>query len=134
MSRSLASRPSALPKPVFVAAYGGIYEHSPWVAEGVWPEVEGGRADGPEALAQAMAAVVDAAPHERKLALIRAHPELAGRTAIGGMAEASRQEQSGAPAQRRLQRPLRLSLHHRGEGARPRRDPGGVRAPPAQRP
>lgn len=97
MSRSLASRPSALPKPVFVAAYGGIYEHSPWVAEGAWPEVEAGRAETPEAMAAVMAAVVDAAPRDQQLALIRAHPELAGRAAIAGeMAEASRREQSGA--------------------------------------
>jgi OHCU decarboxylase len=97
MSRSLASRPSALPKPVFVTAYGGIYEHSPWVAEGAWAAVEAGRAETPEAMAAAMAAVVDAAPREQQLALIRAHPELAGRAAIAGdMAEASKREQSGA--------------------------------------
>jgi 2-oxo-4-hydroxy-4-carboxy-5-ureidoimidazoline decarboxylase len=44
-----------------------------------------------------MRAVVDAASDAQKLALIRAHPELAGRTAIAGeMAEASKREQSGA--------------------------------------
>jgi 2-oxo-4-hydroxy-4-carboxy-5-ureidoimidazoline decarboxylase len=69
----------------FVARYGGVYEHSPWVAEACWPP--------PQDLAGAMRAVVDAAPRERKLALIRAHPELASRTK---MADASVQEQAGA--------------------------------------
>lgn len=68
----------------FLARYGGVYEHSPWVAEACWPP--------PEDLAGAMRAVVDAAPRERKLALIRAHPELASRTK---MAAASVKEQAG---------------------------------------
>lgn len=68
----------------FLARYGGVYEHSPWVAEACWPP--------PEDLAGAMRAVVDAAPRERKLALIRVHPELASRTR---MAEASVKEQAG---------------------------------------
>lgn len=68
----------------FVAKFGPVYEASPWVAEGCWPP--------PEDLAAAMAAVVDAAPRDRKLVLIRAHPELASRTK---MAEASVKEQAG---------------------------------------
>lgn len=72
----------------FVKSYGAVYEDSPWVAEAVWPS-QGN-------LAAAMRAAVDSAPRERKLALIRAHPELAGRTAIADIAEASRHEQSGA--------------------------------------
>lgn len=68
----------------FLTRYGGVYEHSPWVAEACWPP--------PDDLADAMRAVVDAAPRERKLALIRAHPELASRTK---MAEASVKEQAG---------------------------------------
>jgi len=73
----------------FVAKFGPVYEASPWVAEGVWPDPPTNRED----LAAAMAAVVDAAPREMKLALIRAHPELASRTK---MADASVKEQAGA--------------------------------------
>ena len=73
----------------FLARFGGVYEASPWVAEGVWPDPPQDR----EALAAAMAAVVDAAPREARLALIRAHPELASRAR---MADASVREQSGA--------------------------------------
>lgn len=73
----------------FIARFGPVYEASPWVAEGVWPDPPADR----EGLAKAMAAVVDAAPRERKLALVRAHPELASRTK---MADASVKEQAGA--------------------------------------
>ncbi len=75
-------------KAAFVDRFGPVYEASPWVAEAVWPPPE-----SREDLARAMAAVVDAAPHDAKLALIRAHPELASRAR---MADASVKEQSGA--------------------------------------
>ncbi len=56
----------------------GVFEHSPWVASQAW-------AQGPFAdldqLHAAMASVVRAAPRERQLALIRAHPELGARVA-----------------------------------------------------
>ena len=86
-------KPSALTHAAFIAKFGPVYEASPWVAEGVWPAVEAGRLDNPAALAEALRAEVDAAPEAMKLALIRAHPELASRTR---MAEASVKEQSGA--------------------------------------
>lgn len=79
----------------FVARYGGVYEHSPWVAEGVW---DAGRAtDDPEALAEAMEAVVAAADRDKLTALLNAHPDLAGRLAVSGaLTEASASEQAGA--------------------------------------
>lgn len=82
------TRPSALSREAFLARFGPVYEASPWVAEGVWPNPP----DDLAGLAAAMAAVVDAAPRDAKLALIRAHPELASRTK---MAEASVREQAG---------------------------------------
>jgi 2-oxo-4-hydroxy-4-carboxy-5-ureidoimidazoline decarboxylase len=77
----------------FVARYGGVYEASPWVAEAVFDDWYARKLNTVERMAAAMRAVVDAAPADRKLALIRAHPELASRTR---MAEASVREQSGA--------------------------------------
>lgn len=78
----------------FVAAFGAVYEDSPWVAAEAWrarPFAD------VEALHAAMAGVVERAPTERQLALIRAHPDLAGKAALAGdVAEASRREQSGA--------------------------------------
>jgi OHCU decarboxylase len=86
-------KPSSLSHAEFVSRFGAVYEASPWVAEGVWPAAEDGGLDDPATLAAAMRAVVDAAPVDRQLKLIRAHPELASRTR---MADASVKEQSGA--------------------------------------
>jgi 2-oxo-4-hydroxy-4-carboxy-5-ureidoimidazoline decarboxylase len=86
-------KPSALTRDAFIARFGPVYEASPWVAETVWPAVARGELDDPEALAQAMRETVDAAPRARKLALIRAHPQLA---VARSMAPASVQEQRGA--------------------------------------
>ena len=78
----------------FVAALGGIYEHSPWVAERV-------RSHRPfaslDALAVAMQTAMLAATPDQQRALICAHPELAGKAAIAGALTAhSTAEQSGA--------------------------------------
>ncbi len=86
-------RPSELTHEAFLHRFGGVYEASPWVAEGVWPAAEAGKLDTLPALAAAMREEVDAAPAEVKLALIRAHPELASRAK---MADASVREQAGA--------------------------------------
>ena len=92
----LHPRPSTLSRAAFVETYGGIYEHSPWVAEAVHDAGLGG-ADAPEDLAARMAAVVDAAGDAAKLTLLRAHPELAGKLAIAGSLTAqSTAEQAGA--------------------------------------
>jgi OHCU decarboxylase len=81
----------------FVARFGGVYEHSPWIAEAVYESGLTADEDTPEGLATAMAAVVADADYNAKLALIRAHPDLAGRTAIAGaLTDASRSEQAGA--------------------------------------
>ena len=87
-------KPGALARDAFVARFGPIYEASPWVAEAVWPAAARGELDAPEAMARAMREAVDAAPRERKLELIRAHPQLA--VAGKAMAEASVREQRGA--------------------------------------
>lgn len=79
----------------FIARYGGIYEHSPWVAEQA-AEVAAGIDDVTE-LARLMAECVDNASEEQQLALIRAHPDLAGRAQIAGQLTAeSTTEQASA--------------------------------------
>jgi 2-oxo-4-hydroxy-4-carboxy-5-ureidoimidazoline decarboxylase len=85
--------PGAESRDAFVARYGGVYEASPWVAELVWPAVSAGVAHDLETLAEAMRAIVDLAPKDRRLALVRAHPELASRAK---MADSSVREQAGA--------------------------------------
>ena len=59
----------------WLARFGAVFEHSPWVAEGAWREPPYANA---EELHRAMMRVVESAPVEKKLALVRAHPELAG--------------------------------------------------------
>ena len=79
----------------FVLRYGSVYEHSPWVAERVFPKAAGVR--DPERLARLMAAEVERANDEEKLELIRAHPDLAGRAALAGkLGKASTAEQASA--------------------------------------
>ena len=78
----------------FTTALGGIYEHSPWVAAGVAGKRPFASID---ALAAAMAAVVAGADEARQLALIRAHPELAGKAMVRKELTAeSTGEQAGA--------------------------------------
>ncbi len=93
----LTPRPSQLDKTAFVAAYGDIYEHSPWVAELAWERGLDARHDHPAALAEAMGEVLATAPAERQLEVIRAHPDLAGKAAIAGdLTDDSTREQAGA--------------------------------------
>ena len=63
----------------FATALGFAFELSPWVVERAWDERPFTSIEG---LHAAMMAVLDAASTEDKLALIRAHPELAGKAAI----------------------------------------------------
>jgi 2-oxo-4-hydroxy-4-carboxy-5-ureidoimidazoline decarboxylase len=85
---------NAMDVPAFAAAFGDVAEHSPWVAARA-------AAQRPFTSRRAMIEafgdeVREAGPAER-LALLRAHPDLAGRAAIAGeMAEDSRREQTGA--------------------------------------
>jgi 2-oxo-4-hydroxy-4-carboxy-5-ureidoimidazoline decarboxylase len=70
---------NAMEQAAFVAALGGLFEHSPWVAEAAWAARP--FADGADLHAK-MAAAMHAAPFRRALALLRAHPELAGRAMV----------------------------------------------------
>jgi len=80
----------------FVLRYGGIYEHSPWVARRV-QNVLAGAAVNCESLASLMADCVDNASVETQLDLIRAHPDLAGKAEVAGELTAdSSEEQSKA--------------------------------------
>jgi 2-oxo-4-hydroxy-4-carboxy-5-ureidoimidazoline decarboxylase len=85
---------NGLDRAAFVAAVAGVFEHSPWVAEGVADARPFASVD---ALHTAMVRVVDAAGADRQLALIRAHPELAGKAMVRRELTAdSAGEQAGA--------------------------------------
>ena len=78
----------------FVAKFASLYESSPWVAERAWRERPfGGLPDLHEAFVGAMYE----APEERRMALIRAHPDLAGKAAVAGeLTPESTSEQASA--------------------------------------
>ncbi len=79
----------------FVARYGGIYEHSPWVAEAAARVIDAGASR--DTIRSVMADCVDNASTEQQLELMRAHPDLAGKAAIAGdLTEASTGEQASA--------------------------------------
>ncbi len=79
----------------FVERFGGIYEHSRWVAEEAEPVARG--IDDFDRIAEIMANCVDKASVDRQLVLIKAHPDLAGRAQIAGELTAeSTEEQSSA--------------------------------------
>ena len=80
----------------FVTRYGGIYEHSPWVAERVHGLL-GERLADRKQLAKLMADCVDNASVDAQLELMRAHPDLAGKAALAGeLTVDSNEEQSKA--------------------------------------
>ncbi len=89
--------PRALDRDGFIARFGAVYEHSPWIAETVFEAGLTPRHDRPSGLHEAMRKVVEASPRDRQLALLRAHPDLAGKLAIvGGLTAQSASEQAGA--------------------------------------
>jgi len=76
-----------------VAALGPLFEGSPWIADATWPERPFA---GIAQLHQALCATMHAAPSDRQVALIQAHPDLAGKAAIAGelTAESTREQSS----------------------------------------
>jgi 2-oxo-4-hydroxy-4-carboxy-5-ureidoimidazoline decarboxylase len=77
-----------------IAALGDIYEHAPWVAQAVCGQRPFATL---AALHDAMMAAVRAAPADRRLALIKGHPDLAGKAArVGSVTADSRAEQTSA--------------------------------------
>ena len=73
----------------FLTLFGSVYEHSPWVAEAMVGAGLDTDSDSAAGLAAQMATVVDGASDKTKLALLRAHPDLAGRLALAGRITAS---------------------------------------------
>lgn len=85
---------NAMDEDAFVRTLGGIFEHSPWVAQRAFADRPFASVD---ALHAAMVAAVDRAGEPKQLTLLRAHPELAGKAAVRGeMTRDSVSEQSGA--------------------------------------
>lgn len=89
--------PGRMSRALFVERFGGVFEHSPWVAASAWDRGLGADANTASGLARRMGSAVAAAPRERQMALVNAHPDLSGRLAQAKMLTPdSTQEQASA--------------------------------------
>jgi len=94
VERLTLSQLNLMDRSAFVCNAGWVYEHSPWVAERAWEDRPFSTMDE---LCVAMEKAVRSATSEQQLALIQAHPDLAGRlSSVTELTPASRSEQSGA--------------------------------------
>ncbi len=94
---AITERPTTLPKDAFVARFGSIYEHSPWIAERAYALELGPAHDTAVGLANALARTFRSASPDERLAVLKAHPDLAGKLAAAKRLTAeSTAEQAGA--------------------------------------
>jgi OHCU decarboxylase len=65
----------------FVAEFGGIFEHSAWIADRAWAMELGPAHDSAAGLHNALARVFRSASRDERLGVLTAHPDLAGKLA-----------------------------------------------------
>ncbi|MEP7067966.1 MAG: 2-oxo-4-hydroxy-4-carboxy-5-ureidoimidazoline decarboxylase [Usitatibacter sp.] len=108
---SLVAALNGLSRADFAARLGGVYEHSPWVAQRAFAAKPFASID---ALHAAMQRAVQDASQAEQLALIRAHPELLGKLEAAQLTESSRSEQVSAGLDRctAAQKSRMQSLNH----------------------
>ncbi|MAP13990.1 allantoinase PuuE [uncultured Sulfitobacter sp.] len=89
--------PSEMNRETFVAEFGGMFEHSPWIAEGAFDLELGATHDNAAGIHNALARVFRNASEEQRLGVLTAHPDLAGKLAAAGrLTKESTAEQAGA--------------------------------------
>ena len=92
-----ALRPSTMSAAQFLTRFGDIFEDTPEIALRAWQAGLTAREDSAEGLHAALVGALRGLPAERQRALIRVHPELAGRLALAGqLTQASTAEQGSA--------------------------------------
>ncbi|WP_062227147.1 allantoinase PuuE [Aureimonas frigidaquae] len=77
-------RPSRLERPVFLSIFGGVFEHSPFVAERAYDRGLHDVHDTAAGLSAAMNTAFRRASDDERLSVLMAHPDLAGRLALAG--------------------------------------------------
>ncbi|MGO3343805.1 MAG: 2-oxo-4-hydroxy-4-carboxy-5-ureidoimidazoline decarboxylase [Marinomonas sp.] len=97
----LLNKPSGLDEGRFIAQFKDIYEHSVWVANAAWQAIQTNeqpeKYDDRVLFQSLLHEIVERSGDEAKLALLRAHPDLAGKAALSGeLTLASTSEQAGA--------------------------------------
>jgi OHCU decarboxylase len=81
----------------FVATFGGIFEHSPWIAERACAYESGPTHDTARGVHNLLCRAFRSASDEERLGVLNAHPDLAGKLAAAGRLTAeSTAEQAGA--------------------------------------
>ncbi|MBU2965327.1 2-oxo-4-hydroxy-4-carboxy-5-ureidoimidazoline decarboxylase [Amphritea sp. 2_MG-2023] len=89
--------PSQMSRADFIATFGDIYEHSAWIAEQAYDLGIDNSHNQIDTLQARMAKILLESDQPSQLALINAHPDLAGKAAIAGeLTESSTSEQAGA--------------------------------------
>lgn len=92
-----ATKPSDMSADEFVQHFGELYEHSPWVASRTFAAGVDTTVNSLSGLSTLLAATLKVATASEKLALIRAHPDLAGKAAAAGhLTDDSNIEQASA--------------------------------------
>lgn len=90
-------RPSKMGAETFVTSYGGIFEHSPWIAKGAHALELGPAHDTAIGLHNALCRIFRRADHTTRMGVLTAHPDLAGRLAAAKrLTEESTSEQASA--------------------------------------
>ena len=74
-------RPHLMDKAEFVTRFGGVFEHSPWIAERAFDLELGPAHDSAVGLHNALARMFRSASADARLGVLRAHPDLAGKLA-----------------------------------------------------
>ena len=89
--------PSRMNRAIFMERFGDIFEHTPQLAQATHAAGLSSQHDNLEGLHAALSAALNRLPREGQIALIRAHPDLAGRVAFANELTAdSKREQASA--------------------------------------
>ena len=75
------ARPSRMDRDTFTETYGGVFEHSRWIADRAFDLELGPAHDTPAGLHNALARIFRSASHDERLGVLTAHPDLAGKLA-----------------------------------------------------
>lgn len=95
---------------------GGIYEHSAWVAEAFVAQGAHDGIDSVTALATALKSIVDGSTHDKKLALLRAHPDLCEKVStLEKLTKESQEEQGRSGLQSLTEEELERFTKHNNE-------------------
>ena len=90
-------RPSQMTRAEFLAQFGGIFEHSDWVADRAWALELGPAHDSAAGVHSALCRMFRSASEAERMGVLRAHPDLAGKLAAAKrLTEESTQEQASA--------------------------------------